>query len=223
MKIVELAITELGRKAVIEKLSQEFPYLELSSNEDELSRSLQEFFPDFIVDLNYHNAVDSFLVQRNHCLNRVVTDEDVRRNQFSETVPSFFKIRGDLWLEHGCLTIAALKNKLIENPQIKEQISQVCKREPVILIGFKPNSNLFRWLVDTFTDAQSSILVCFVSSNRTWRKWCQNLGYSTVCAPTRTELIQKLSDFFKRTPDAIESKIEHARKLHKTVRIDYVN
>ena len=44
---LELAITELGRKAVIEKLSQEFPYLELSSNEDELSRSLQEFFPDF--------------------------------------------------------------------------------------------------------------------------------------------------------------------------------
>ena len=138
--------------------------------------------------------MDSFLVQRNHCLNRVVTDEDVRRNQFSETVPSF-KIRGDLWLEHGCLTIAALKNKLIENPQIKEQISQVCKREPVILIGFKPNSNLFRWLVDTFTDAQSSILVCFVSSNRLGESGAKSRLLNGMCANSNrvnTEVIRFL-------------------------------
>lgn len=208
---LELAITELGKKVVVEKLAHEFPYLELSSSDDELSRSLRGFHPDFIVDLNYHNAVDSFLVQRHQVLNRVVSDADVRRNQFGEITPSFYKVRGDLWLENACLTIESLDKNLRENPHMRAQIIQICKREPVIFIGFKPNSNLFRWLINTFTDAQSSVLVCFVSSNRTWRKWCQNAGYSTLCAPTRTELIQKLSDFFKRIPDPIEDKVLEAR------------
>jgi hypothetical protein len=194
---LSLAITELGAPAVVEKLTHSFPYLEVQSDGGELAKSLNRYRPKYIVDLNFHNALDSFLIQQHHIVKRVVHDQDLSMSFTGKPTAMCYKLRGDLWLEQSCLTIDQLNEKLEKNPKTLKNIRTLCREEPVFLVGFNPQSRLFRWVMEQFLDEDSLVLSCFVSSNRNWKKWCQNLGHSTLCAPTRTELTQKLSLFFE--------------------------
>ncbi len=194
---MSLAMTDLGAQAVAEKLALSFPYLEVQSDGGELARSFNRYRPQYIVDLNYHNALESFFIQQNQIIKRVLTDKDLGVNYTQNIPATCYKLRGDLWLDHSCLTTEQLSQKLQKNPNILKNIKGLCRSEPIFLIGFNPQSSLYRWILDTFVDEDSLVLSCFVSSNRNWKKWCHNLGHSTLCAPTRTELTQKLSLFFE--------------------------
>ncbi len=194
---ISLAITDLGVQAVAEKLALSFPYLEVQTDGGELGKSFNRYRPRQIVDLNFHNALESFFIQQNHVIKRVVNDRDLSTTYSDSETPTCYKLRGDLWLDQSSLTIEQLNQKLLKNPKTRKNIRALCRKEPVFLIGFNPQSTLFRWILETFLDEDSLVLSCFVSSNRNWKKWCQNLGHSTLCAPTRTELTQKLSLFFE--------------------------
>jgi hypothetical protein len=194
---LSLAMTELGASAVVEKLTHSFPYLEVQTDGGELAKSLNRYRPNHVVDLNFHNALDSFLIQQSHIVKRVVYDQDLSTSFTGKPHAVCYKLRGDLWLDQSCLTIEQLNEKLRKNPKTLKNIRTLCREEPVFLIGFHPQSSLFRWIMEQFLDEESLVLSCFVSSNRNWKKWCQNQGHSTLCAPTRTELTQKLSLFFE--------------------------
>mgnify|MGYP001269217006 CR=1 FL=1 len=65
---IAMALTDLGVQAVAEKLALSFPYLEVQSDGGELARSFNRYRPQYIVDLNYHNALESFFIQQNQFL-----------------------------------------------------------------------------------------------------------------------------------------------------------
>lgn len=198
-KQLALALTDLGYGSLAQKMSAGFPYLELQSDGGELAKCLSNFKPKYIIDLNFHNALETLAIKTSMLSRRVTQDDDLKPH-ISVNVPNtFYKLRGDLWLDNAAMTVDHLAKKMEENPKLHREISGLCQLHPVFLIGFRPQESLFRWIRSTFLKNSETVVACFVSSNRNWKKWCQGLGISILCAPTRTELSQKLSVFFEES------------------------
>ena len=130
---LSLAMTELGGSAIVDKLTHSFPYLEVMADGGELAKSLNRYRPNYIVDLNFHNALDSFLIQQNHIVKRVLDDKDLSTSFTGKPNAVCYKLRGDLWLDQSCLTIEQLNDKLSKNPKTLKNIQTLCREEPVPL------------------------------------------------------------------------------------------
>ena len=192
---IHLAELELGRDVIIQKFASHFPYQNLEQNE--LFSTLGDFRPKYVVDLNFHHALESFALESGGQWRRIMNDEDLDFAPYGIPPSSFYKLRGDIWTGGVNLTVDDLASWRKKESRVFDEIHYLCRMYPVILLGFSPRDQVLKWLQNAFELERSSVLSFFVSTNKNLKKWNQNLGFLTVSAPTRVELSQRVLDFFE--------------------------
>ena len=192
---IHIAELELGRDVVIQKFASHFSYQNLDQNE--LLNTLGDFRPKYVVDLNFHHALESFALESGGQWRRIINDKDLDFAPYGAPPSSFYKLRGDLWTGGVNLTVDELSSWCTTDSKMFDEIRCLCRMYPVILLGFSPRDPVLNWLQNAFELRNSRVLSFFVSSNKNLKKWNQNLGFLTLSAPTRVELSQRVLDFFE--------------------------